>query len=66
MEARRILTQYRQELDAVANKLLEVETLSREEFEAIFPPPVPQNIQHPHTRSSQQLTRSSIDKKWQK
>jgi len=41
MEARRILTQYRQELDAVANKLLEVETLSREEFEAIFPPPVP-------------------------
>ncbi|HOG79082.1 MAG TPA: ATP-dependent zinc metalloprotease FtsH [Anaerolineaceae bacterium] len=40
-EARRILTQYRQELDAIANKLLEVETLSREEFEAIFPPPVP-------------------------
>ncbi|HNS36958.1 MAG TPA: ATP-dependent zinc metalloprotease FtsH, partial [Anaerolineaceae bacterium] len=40
-EARQILTQYRQELDAIANKLLEVETLSREEFEAIFPPPVP-------------------------
>jgi cell division protease FtsH len=40
-EARRILIQYRSELDTVANKLLEVETLSRDEFEAIFPPPVP-------------------------
>jgi len=28
-------------LDAVAQKLLEVETLNREEFEAIFPPPIP-------------------------
>jgi cell division protease FtsH len=36
-----ILKQYRKELDAVANKLLEVETLTREEFEKIFPPPVP-------------------------
>jgi cell division protease FtsH len=32
---------YRKELDGVANKLLEVESLSREEFEKIFPPPVP-------------------------
>ena len=40
-EARRILTNYRTELDTVANKLLEVETLSRDEFEALFPPPVP-------------------------
>ncbi len=39
--ARQILQQYRAKLDAVAEKLLEVETLSREEFEAIFPPPVP-------------------------
>jgi cell division protease FtsH len=39
-EAKRILTQYRENLDAVATRLLEVETLSREEFEAIFPPPV--------------------------
>ena len=36
-----ILKQYRKELDAVAAKLLEVETLTREEFEKIFPPPIP-------------------------
>jgi len=35
------LQKYRAQLDAVAQKLLEVETLSREEFEAIFPPPTP-------------------------
>jgi cell division protease FtsH len=39
-EARRILMEYREKLDAVATRLLEVETLSREDFEAIFPPPV--------------------------
>ena len=39
--ARKILTQYRDKLNAVAQKLLEVETLSREDFEKIFPPPVP-------------------------
>ncbi len=38
--AKEILTQYRDKLDAVAQRLLEVETLTREEFEAIFPPPV--------------------------
>jgi len=36
-----LLKKYRKELDAVAEKLLEVETLSREEFEKIFPPPFP-------------------------
>jgi cell division protease FtsH len=41
--ARNILNQYRDKLDAVASKLLEVETISREEFEAIFPPPTPKN-----------------------
>jgi cell division protease FtsH len=39
--ARALLRKYRKELDAVATKLLEVETLTREEFEKIFPPPVP-------------------------
>jgi cell division protease FtsH len=39
--AKKLLTKYRQQLDAVAQRLLEVETLTREEFEAIFPPPVP-------------------------
>jgi len=38
--ARAILTEYRDKLDAVAGKLLEVETLTKEEFEQIFPPPV--------------------------
>lgn len=38
--ARAILSEYRDKLDAVAQKLLEVETLTKEEFEAIFPPPV--------------------------
>jgi cell division protease FtsH len=35
-----ILKKYRSELDAVANKLLEVESLTRDEFEKIFPPPL--------------------------
>ncbi len=35
-----ILTQYRDKLDAIANRLLEVETISKEEFEEIFPAPV--------------------------
>jgi cell division protease FtsH len=39
--AKKLLTKYRFQLDAVAQKLLEVETLTREEFEAIFPPPFP-------------------------
>jgi len=38
--ARAILMEYRDKLDAVAGKLLEVETLTKEEFEQIFPPPV--------------------------
>jgi len=40
-QARKLLTKYRKQLDAVAQKLLEVETLTREDFEAIFPPPNP-------------------------
>jgi cell division protease FtsH len=38
--ARALLLQYREQLDLVARRLLEVETLSRDEFEALFPPPV--------------------------
>jgi cell division protease FtsH len=41
--AKAILIQYRDKLDAVAQRLLEVETISREEFEAIFPPPFSKN-----------------------
>jgi cell division protease FtsH len=40
-QATGILKKYRQQLDAVAAKLLEVESLNREEFEKIFPPPFP-------------------------
>jgi len=39
--ARQILTDYRDKLDEVAQRLLEVETISREEFEKMFPPPNP-------------------------
>jgi cell division protease FtsH len=38
---KKLLTKYRKELDAVAQKLLEVESLSRDDFESIFPPPFP-------------------------
>ncbi len=43
---KKLLTKYRDRLDAVAQKLLEVETLTREEFEAIFPPPYSQEERH--------------------
>ncbi len=42
-KAKKILLQYRDALDTIARKLLEVETLSREEFEALFPPPIPKS-----------------------
>lgn len=39
-EAKRILNEYKESLIAVATKLLEVETLSKEQFEEVFPSPV--------------------------
>jgi len=41
--ARSIVIQYRDKLDTVAQRLLEVETITREEFEEMFPPPVEKN-----------------------
>jgi cell division protease FtsH len=41
--ARSIIVQYRDKLDTVALRLLEVETISREEFEEMFPTPVQKN-----------------------
>jgi cell division protease FtsH len=38
-----IVNQYRDKLDTVAQRLLEVETISREEFEEMFPTPVKKN-----------------------
>ena len=37
--AKKILKKYRKELDLIAESLIENENISREEFEAIFPPP---------------------------
>ncbi len=37
--AQNLVKKYRKELDAVAGKLLEAESITRDEFEAIFPPP---------------------------
>lgn len=42
-QSKAILTKYRSELDRVAQKLLEVESLSSEEFHEIFPTPVNKN-----------------------
>ncbi|MBV6394168.1 MAG: ATP-dependent zinc metalloprotease FtsH [Anaerolineales bacterium] len=38
-QARALVKKYRKQLDLVAKKLLEVESITREEFESIFPPP---------------------------
>lgn len=40
-KSKEILTQYRDILEATAQRLLEVETITREEFEKIFPIPTP-------------------------
>ncbi|MEN6298593.1 MAG: ATP-dependent zinc metalloprotease FtsH [Anaerolineaceae bacterium] len=42
-KAKSLLIQYRDKLDALAERLLEVETVTREEFESIFPPPFKKN-----------------------
>ena len=41
--AKQILTTYRRELDTVAEQLIETETMTREEFNEIFPAPVEKN-----------------------
>lgn len=38
-EARKIIIKYRKQLDAVAQKLLEVETLTKDDFQKLFPTP---------------------------
>jgi len=38
-QSKALLKKYRAQLDAVAQKLLEAETITRDEFEKIFPPP---------------------------
>jgi cell division protease FtsH len=51
-EAFRILTKYKDKLILVAEKLLELETLSRDQFEAIFPTPVQKNQGIPQMQHS--------------
>ena len=53
--AKEILMQYRDKLDAVAQKLLEVETLTKEEFETIFPPPEPKHNSIPAVLPAPQM-----------
>jgi cell division protease FtsH len=50
--ARSIVVQYRDKLDTVAQRLLEVETITREEFEEMFPPPVEKNSGTPIPQSA--------------
>jgi cell division protease FtsH len=42
-DAKKILLKYKSKLDEVANRLLEAETLSKDEFEAIFSPSIQKN-----------------------
>jgi cell division protease FtsH len=42
-KARNILNTHREQLDTVAKRLLEAETISQDEFETLFPPPLPKN-----------------------
>jgi cell division protease FtsH len=56
---KKLLTTYRDRLDAVAQKLLEVETLTREEFEAIFPPPNPKKSGTPQVISMEGIVPAS-------
>jgi cell division protease FtsH len=47
-----ILREYRDKLEAVAQRLLEAENITREEFEAIFPPPFPKKSGTPQLPAS--------------
>jgi cell division protease FtsH len=62
-KSKETLNQYRDKLDAVANRLLEIETIGREEFEQIFPPPYPKKTYTPTPRS---MTRSASEPKKRK
>ncbi|HEY3311978.1 MAG TPA: cell division protein FtsH, partial [Anaerolineales bacterium] len=51
-QAQAILKKYRKELDDVANLLLEKETITRDEFEGVFPPPFPKKSGTPQVTST--------------
>lgn len=50
--SRSIVIQYRDKLDTVAQRLLEVESITREEFEEMFPTPVEKNSGTPIPQSA--------------
>jgi cell division protease FtsH len=52
LRAKEILVQYQPQLEAVAEKLLEVETLTKDEFEQVFPMPFPKVSGTPKLKSS--------------
>jgi cell division protease FtsH len=54
-KAKSILIQYQDKLNTIAQRLLEVETLSREEFEELFPPPIPKTSGTPIPQTSEVL-----------
>jgi len=54
-KAKQILIQYRAKLEEIAGRLMEVETLSKEEFEAIFPPPIPKKSGTPQPVSLEKV-----------
>jgi len=62
-KAKEVLSQYRDKLDAVADKLLELETISREEFESVFPPPVAKKMYTPMPRGLTVPSNKAILKK---
>ncbi|MBW8011047.1 MAG: ATP-dependent zinc metalloprotease FtsH [Chloroflexi bacterium] len=39
-KAKKVINKYRKNLDAIAKKLIEIETLTRDEFEELFPSPI--------------------------
>jgi cell division protease FtsH len=61
--AKELLIQYRDKLDDVAIRLLEVETIGREEFESIFPPPYPKKAYSPTPRSMPRSPSSESQKR---
>ena len=54
-----ILTQYRDKLDAIAQRLIEVETLDSSEFERMFPSPVAQRGNTPVPMPAMPMTPSA-------
>lgn len=62
-KAKEVIVQYREKLDTIAERLLEVETIGREEFEALFPSPVPKKSYTPTLRSVKRTSQPTEQRK---